>query len=56
VKAIGRTIKRWRLHLWSRYTLADLAQRSTHCARLDQLLMRGDVRASCSAQQLGDDD
>jgi len=26
VKEIGRTIKRWRLHLWSRYTLADLAQ------------------------------
>src|SRR5207237_7489834 len=26
VKEIGRTIKCWRLHLWSRYTLADLAQ------------------------------
>jgi RNA-directed DNA polymerase len=26
VKEIGRTIKRWRLHLCSRYTLADLAQ------------------------------
>jgi RNA-directed DNA polymerase len=26
VKEIGRTIKRWRLHLWSRYTLAGLAQ------------------------------
>jgi hypothetical protein len=26
VKEIGRTIKGWRLHLWSRYTLADLAQ------------------------------
>jgi RNA-directed DNA polymerase len=26
VKEIGRTIKRWRLHLWNRYTLADLAQ------------------------------
>jgi RNA-directed DNA polymerase len=26
VKKIGRTIKSWRLHLWSRYTLADLAQ------------------------------
>jgi RNA-directed DNA polymerase len=26
VKEIGRTIKRWRLHLWSRYTLTDLAQ------------------------------
>jgi RNA-directed DNA polymerase len=26
VKEIGCTIKRWRLHLWSRYTLADLAQ------------------------------
>ena len=26
VKEIGRTIKRWRLHSWSRYTLADLAQ------------------------------
>ncbi len=25
-KAIGRTIKRWRLHLWSGLTLADLAQ------------------------------
>ena len=25
-KAIRRTIKRWRLHLWSGQTLADLAQ------------------------------
>jgi RNA-directed DNA polymerase len=25
-KAIGRTIKRWRLHLWSGQTLADLAE------------------------------
>lgn len=26
VKEIGRTIKRWRLHLWSGQTLADLAR------------------------------